>query len=73
MARPTTTTTKGVTMPELRHKTFKKVSIYKEHCPVCKETLRGNGSVVLPWECSCGVWKFKGNGSEGYIVTKERG
>lgn len=57
-------------MQELRHKIFKKVSINKEHCPVCKEMLQGNGTTVTPWECSCGVWKFvKG----GYIAMPKEG
>ena len=42
---------------------YKRVQILKEHCPKCGEQLKGNGSYALPWNCSCGEWKF--------IVTEE--
>jgi hypothetical protein len=36
---------------------YKKVKCIKEFCPSCGEQLFGNNSIILPWECSCGVWR----------------
>ncbi len=38
--------------------TYKKVKVTKPHCPTCKEMLTGNNSMVLPYQCKCGVWKW---------------
>lgn len=35
---------------------YKKINILMPHCPKCKEQLGGNNSMVLPWECTCGMW-----------------
>lgn len=35
---------------------YKKVEVFAEFCPKCKEQLKGNNSYAFPWECSCGVW-----------------
>jgi hypothetical protein len=37
---------------------FKKVKVFKPHCPVCKEMLGGDNSFISPYVCSCGVWKW---------------
>lgn len=38
---------------------YKTVKVQKEHCPQCKEQLRGNNSFAFPWHCSCGVWEME--------------
>ena len=52
---------------------YKKVKVIKEHCPTCKEQLMGNNSMVLPWQCSCGIWKVAPNYHyDGtYIIVKK--
>ena len=35
---------------------YKSVKIMMPHCPNCKEQLRGNNSIAMPWNCSCGEW-----------------
>ncbi len=36
---------------------YKLVKDRKPHCPICKEMLSGNNSMLLPYKCSCGTWK----------------
>ena len=38
---------------------YKKVKIteFKPQCPKCKEMLQGENSMVLPYQCSCGIWE----------------
>lgn len=36
---------------------YKPIKVLKEHCPVCKEELRGNNSYQMPWYCDCGTWE----------------
>lgn len=38
---------------------YKKITIWAEHCPVCKEELLGNNSVISPWRCKCGIWRSR--------------
>lgn len=28
------------------------------HCRECGNELEGNGSVVFPYACECGIWEF---------------
>ena len=42
---------------EPRQITYKKVKMFMPHCPVCKEQLKGNGSISTPYKCSCGEWE----------------
>lgn len=44
--------------PNLRIITYKPVRDFTEHCNVCGERLGGNNSVVLPFKCSCGTWRY---------------
>lgn len=37
---------------------YRLVKELKPHCPSCKERLRGNNSILFPYRCSCGVWKY---------------
>ena len=55
----------------VRSKTFKKVLVSKEHCHKCQEQLRGDGSMGLPWRCSCGVWKWDWKKEEYYVESKD--
>ena len=40
-----------------RQPIYKQVKRVKAHCPVCGGMLSGNNSIILPYECSCGVWE----------------
>ena len=42
---------------EPREPKWKQVKTLVPHCPVCEEQLRGNNSGLMPYECSCGVWR----------------
>lgn len=46
---------------------YKKVKMLMPHCSHCKEMLRGNGSIISPYECKCGVWEYDylNNGTQG--------
>ncbi len=35
---------------------YKIVKQREPHCPLCKERLSGNNSIVMPYKCSCGTW-----------------
>jgi hypothetical protein len=35
---------------------YKKVKELKPHCPICREKLFGNNSIINPYKCSCGSW-----------------
>lgn len=37
---------------------FKQVKEVKQFCTDCGEQLKGNGSMVLPYECPCGIWNL---------------
>ena len=41
------------------------------HCGDCEEALRGNGSVLLPYECSCGTWRYDVVEKEFVLEDKE--
>lgn len=41
-----------------RKMVYKKVKIAKPHCDTCGNMLTGNGSVILPYRCSCGRWGY---------------
>lgn len=44
--------------------TYKQVKILKPHCSICGERLQGNGSIVLPYKCSCGEWEWEWHSTE---------
>jgi len=35
---------------------YKQVKTSKLHCPYCHQTLWGDGSISIPYECECGKW-----------------
>ena len=37
---------------------YKQVKTLQPHCGDCGEQIQGNGSMVLPYTCSCGEWLF---------------
>lgn len=47
---------------------YKRVKKAVPHCNVCGEELGGNGSVVLPYTCSCGEWEFQWGTIGDYII-----
>lgn len=48
---------------------YRRVPVPMPHCPRCKEQLRGNNSMISPWECSCGVWKSSWSNPLRYTIT----
>lgn len=40
------------------------------HCPVCKEPLSGNNSMITPYCCSCGEWQTEQLGGQFYFIIK---
>jgi hypothetical protein len=50
---------------------LKRIKVLKEHCPVCKELLKGNNSSITPWECSCGIWRYNIVTFEYDIIKEE--
>lgn len=51
---------------------MKRVSVWKEHCPVCKERLSGDNSITFPFKCSCGVWKSSIEHPFEYEIIKKQ-
>lgn len=43
---------------------YKQVKVIKPHCTICGERLKGNGSIILPYNCLCGVWEWKHRDSD---------
>lgn len=37
---------------------YKKVKVSLPHCPKCGEQLKGNNSLMMPYKCKCGIWKY---------------
>jgi len=37
---------------------FKYVKKLAPHCSRCEEVLRGDGSYINPYQCSCGAWEY---------------
>ena len=53
-------------MPEMK---YKRVQKSVPHCGDCEEELRGNGSIVMPYNCSCGEWEvFRDRNSLEYKI-----
>ena len=49
---------------KLRFPKYKKVPTLMPHCSICKEPLKGDGSISFPYSCSCGEWKADYTGGE---------
>ncbi len=39
------------------------------HCSECKERLSGNGSIVTPYKCRCGIWQYDWLSQEYWVLT----
>jgi len=51
---------------------YKRIKKLCPHCPICKEELSGNNSIMNPWNCSCGVWVAVGHNFIGqYDIQKK--
>lgn len=50
---------------------YKKVKVFKEHCPKCEQQLLGNGSNATPYKCDCGEWKWDYEFEEYKIISKK--
>ena len=46
---------------------YKRIKQLVPFCKKCNQEIRGNGSVLLPYECKCGKWEWDGN---DYVVRK---
>lgn len=57
----------------IRKPEYKKVARVMPHCPVCKQELLGNNSVVSPFRCACGEWRYIafGQGAGDYMVIQK--
>ena len=49
---------------------YKKVKCLHPFCPQCGEAMRGNNSIVMPWRCSCGAWKYENEYRE-FVIQGE--
>jgi len=49
---------------------FKYVKKLVPTCPKCEEGLRGNGSIISPYKCSCGTWEYDIEENE-YKINKK--
>lgn len=38
---------------------YKKVSQYVAWCVKCNEQITGNGSILIPYNCSCRTYKYE--------------
>jgi len=48
---------------------FKQVKVEKLACSKCEDILQGNGSIVLPYYCRCGIWEYDEK-EKGYILKQ---
>ncbi len=37
---------------------YKIIQTQAPHCPVCGDHLYQTNSLVSPWKCKCGTWKY---------------
>ena len=37
---------------------YKRIKVSQPFCSICKDRITGNGSMVLPYKCSCGKWRL---------------
>lgn len=45
--------------------------VLKPHCSICKKQLRGDNSVVSPYTCECGEWKYDIDKGEFELVINK--
>lgn len=50
---------------------YKKVKVIMPHCEKCKNILRGNGSILNPYNCQCGKWRYDSETGE-YQLDKSK-
>lgn len=53
-------------MPE-----YKRVNVFAPHCPVCKQQLSGNNSIMFPYKCECGTWDSDFTKPYDFTIRKE--
>jgi hypothetical protein len=51
---------------------YKMVKVPIPHCGKCKAQLTGNGSIISPYECSCGVWEYSWSAEEHVLIKKRK-
>lgn len=47
---------------------YKKIKQVVAHCGDCGEQLLGNGSIISPYRCGCGVWTQEIGDPSTYIL-----
>lgn len=52
---------------------YKTRKVKAEYCTVCETFLSGNGSLILPWKCECGEYKFDWSGGWSHPKPKKEG
>ena len=50
---------------------YKMRKLQKPYCPNCEEFIRGNGSMMLPYTCDCGIWKFDEDKFRHILIIKD--
>lgn len=49
---------------------WKMVKERRPFCPVCEKRLSGNNSIVSPYKCDCGIWRYN-IGNSAYTIEPE--
>lgn len=42
---------------DTRQPVWKRIKMLEPHCPICKQHLTGNNSMMHPYKCECGEWQ----------------
>lgn len=50
---------------------YKQVKQSVPHCGECGERLSGNNSGIMPYWCSCGMWKANWEGPYDFKLVKK--
>ena len=53
---------------QMKYKQIKKLVPY---CEICNSEIKGNGSVISPYECQCGKYEWNEE-KRDYILTKTK-
>ena len=49
---------------------YKRVKVSLPYCPQCKQVIQGNGSIIMPYKCECGFWRYNTETDEYFIEPK---
>lgn len=51
---------------------YKSIKVPTAHCSICGERLFGNGSLLTPYQCKCGVWETKDWNNPSELTLKKK-